>query len=359
MLSDRLSRDGQDVIVVDRRDVCTGSTSASTALLLYDIDVPLIKLSALIGWQNAKRAYELSHYSIDAIEALARGLTIDTDFRRNRSIYLAVDDQSARDMRDELEARKLAGLVVEYHTEQELKDDFGLQGPAALSTSQAASCDPIRLSRALLERATQQGTRVFDGTRVTKFDFRFGKVCLTTEAGITITAKHGIVACGYESIGLLHQPIVTLSNTYALISEPLSDFGPWNREWMLWEACDPYLYMRVTADNRLLVGGEDDAAVDAVTRDNRIPAKMEILHRKLHRLLPDLQWQPSTGWAGIFGQTKDGLPYIGRAPELPGFIFALGFGGNGMTFSEIACQQIVRMIRGEDTPDAHLFRFGR
>ncbi len=74
MLSDRLARDGFDVIVVDRNEVCTGSTSASTALLLYDIDVPLVKLAELIGWDKALRAYQLSYNSIDAIEELALGL---------------------------------------------------------------------------------------------------------------------------------------------------------------------------------------------------------------------------------------------------------------------------------------------
>ena len=359
MLSDRLARHGFDVIVVDTRGVCTGSTSASTALLLYDIDVPLIKLSEMLGDANALRAYRISHGSIDAMEQLALGLPDNIDFRRNKSIYMAVDETSARDIRLEAAARQSAGLSVEYHTQPQLQEEFGLHGPAALSTQQAASCDPIRFSRALLQRATANGSRVFDDTRIVDFGRKHNKVVLKTQNGSTITADHGIIACGYESIRLLSEPIVELNNTYALISQPLPDLGPWNREWMLWEACNPYLYMRVTADNRLLVGGEDDALVDAATRDGRIAGKMKDLHRKLNAILPGLEWQPATGWAGTFGQTKDGLPYIGSTDEMPGYIFALGFGGNGITFSEIACEQIVRTIRGESTPDAHLFRFGR
>lgn len=359
MLSDRLACDGFDVIVVDRRDVCTGSTSASTALLLYDIDIPLTRLSKLIGWERARRAYQLSHDSIDDIEQLATGLPVDVDFRRNRSIYLAVNDKSSQEIQLEVEARRFAGLPVDYHSAQRLRDNFGLIGPAALSTDQAASCDPIRFSRALIDRATKSGARVFDDTKIVQFDWRHGKTILTTHNGMTITADRAIVACGYESTKLLSEPIVSLNNTYALISEPLTDLGPWDRQWMMWEACDPYLYMRVTADNRLLVGGEDDELVDAATRDSRINEKMQTLHKKLRQRLPGLEWQPASGWAGTFGQTKDGLPYIGESHEMPGYYFALGFGGNGMTFSEIACQQIVRMVRGESTPDADLFRFGR
>ena len=65
MVAHRLSSDGHSVVVIDARDVCRGSTSASTALLQYEIDVSLTDLAKLIGKQNAGRAYQLSHQAID------------------------------------------------------------------------------------------------------------------------------------------------------------------------------------------------------------------------------------------------------------------------------------------------------
>lgn len=44
MLAHRLTADGHKVIVIDRRDICTGSTSASTALLQYEIDITLVEM---------------------------------------------------------------------------------------------------------------------------------------------------------------------------------------------------------------------------------------------------------------------------------------------------------------------------
>ena len=40
-----LSREGLDIVVLDKRDVGGGSTSASTALLQYEIDMPLVEFS--------------------------------------------------------------------------------------------------------------------------------------------------------------------------------------------------------------------------------------------------------------------------------------------------------------------------
>lgn len=77
ILAERLSREGLDTVVLDRRDVGTGSTSASTALLQYEIDVSLVNMERLIGQEAAERAYRLSHSSIDRLESLVKSLGVD------------------------------------------------------------------------------------------------------------------------------------------------------------------------------------------------------------------------------------------------------------------------------------------
>jgi glycine/D-amino acid oxidase-like deaminating enzyme len=64
-------------------------------------------------------------------------------------------------------------------------------------------------------------------------------------------------------------------------------------------------------------------------------------------------------WAGVFGETKDGLPYIGPHPQFPLGLFALGYGGNGITFSLIAAEIIRDVLLGRPTPDASIFGFDR
>jgi glycine/D-amino acid oxidase-like deaminating enzyme len=59
-----------DVIVVDRRDIATGSTSASTALLQYEIDTPLSDLIGMVGRDHAVRSYLLCVEAIGKIERL-------------------------------------------------------------------------------------------------------------------------------------------------------------------------------------------------------------------------------------------------------------------------------------------------
>ena len=55
--------------------------------------------------------------------------------------------------------------------------------------------------------------------------------------------------------------------------------------------------------------------------------------------------------------TGDGLPYIGGHAAYPGVLFALGYGGNGITFSMIASQVLRDAVLGAENDSARLFRF--
>ena len=63
-----LTKRGADVIVLDRRDAGGGSTSASTAMLQYEIDELLIDLTTAIGGEQAETAYRECARGIDLVE---------------------------------------------------------------------------------------------------------------------------------------------------------------------------------------------------------------------------------------------------------------------------------------------------
>ena len=87
--------------------------------------------------------------------------------------------------------------------------------------------------------------------------------------------------------------------------------------------------------------------------------KAQQLLVRLQALFPNLNLEIDFHWAGTFGETGDGLAYIGATPEYPGCQFALGFGGNGITFSSIAADLLAETVLGKQSEDLQLFRFGR
>ena len=240
-----------------------------------------------------------------------------------------------------------------------MRETYGLNYPAALVTRQAGSVDAYRFTHALLNRACTGGAQVFDRTAVTQFQVQGSGTRLHTDRGPCVEAKHVVIATGYESQSLLREKIVDLKSTYAVVTQPLASLEPWDEAWIMWETKLPYLYLRTTPDGRLLAGGEDDNFRNPARRDRSLPAKSRRLLARLHQLFPALALEVEFEWAGTFGETKDGLAYIGQSPEYPNCYFALGFGGNGITFNSIASDLISEALAGQPSPDLQLFRFGR
>ena len=77
---------------------------------------------------------------------------------------------------------------------------------------------------------------------------------------------------------------------------------------------------------------------------------------ELNSIYPLEGVEMETAWAGTFAQTEDGLPYVGALEKYPGCYFALGYGGNGITFSLIAAQIIRDAILGRPNRSAVCFR---
>jgi glycine/D-amino acid oxidase-like deaminating enzyme len=131
----------------------------------------------------------------------------------------------------------------------------------------------------------------------------------------------------------------------------------WPQKALIWEASDPYLYLRTTADGRVICGGEDEAFANAARRDAMTAAKTARLERKLQRLFPQLDNRAVAAWTGSFASSTNGMPTIGAVPGCPRCYAVMGYGGNGITFSMLAAGLMTAAIFGRKHPDASLFAF--
>jgi glycine/D-amino acid oxidase-like deaminating enzyme len=211
----------------------------------------------------------------------------------------------------------------------------------------------------LLRQAARLGARIYDRTVVEKYEPGVDAVRLQTNRGSKVIAKHAVFATGYESQEFLPRRIVKLKSTYALATEPLTEFPGWWERCLIWETSRPYIYLRTTDDDRALVGGADDPFRNPARRDRLVNRKTDQLAKRFAEMFPAIELEVAYRWAGTFGETKDGLPYIGQIRQMPHCHFALGFGGNGITYSLIAAEIIRDALLGRPNANARLFRFDR
>ena len=360
MIAHELVDAGFDTVVVDRREVAWGSTAASTGLLQYEIDVPLTDLMAMRGRECATRAYLACRDAIGKLDQLARTVAADVGFERKRSLYLASTPEDREKLRAECDLRREIGIDVDFLSDSDICARFPFRRSAALLSYDAAQVDTYGFAHALLRYAAARGLRVFDRTPVVDIDASRRGVRLVAENRCVIRARHLVFATGYETRDYFDESVAKLASTYAVASEPLPPRETWGEdECLIWESGRPYLYLRTTSDRRVVVGGEDEPFRDAKRRDRLLPAKTETLVGRVKALFPDTDFRPAFAWTGTFGDTKDGLAYVGAHPRWPSSLFALCYGGNGITYGVLAAELVRDALRGRHNDNADLFRFDR
>ncbi|MBN9022589.1 MAG: FAD-binding oxidoreductase [Rhizobiales bacterium] len=344
------------VVIVDRRGPVMGSTPAGTALVEYEVDTPLIQLAEQIGMPKAVRAWRRSALAVHALAAKTRDLGIAADLRPADNLYLAGDVLDADGLRAECEARRHAGLETLYLGRKALKDRFGIGRAAGLLAHGDMALDPRRLTAGYLNVALGRGAAMHAPVEVTDIDTDGDGATALTAGGLAIRARAIVFCTGYEMPKWVPQGRHQVISTYAIATRP-QPRSLWPEDCMIWEASDPYLYLRSSPDGRVICGGEDEEFADEEARDALIDRKAATIARKLKRLMPQLDTTPEFAWAGAFGSTATGLPSIGPVPGMRHCHAVLGFGGNGITYSRIAADIVGAELAGHPDPDADLYAF--
>lgn len=359
LMAYQFSKEGYKTIIIDKRDISLGSTSASTSLLQYEIDEPLYSLIDKVGENAAVDAYREGVNAIETLEKIIRLLKADCNFERKQSVFMAHSEKDRQWLEREFEQRRKVDLPVKWLSKSQLKKKYGAVGEGAIESAVGASTDVYRLVHCLLVHAVKKyDLQVYDHTELMKVEYVKNGCTVFTENGRIIQAGKIIYATGYETQAMLPDKVVDLISTYSFISEPLPEIPDFLKRTMFWDTEDPYLYMRV-ADNRILVGGEDDSFKNPERRDRQIEKKQGKLLKKISQKFPALHLIPDYAWAGTFGVTKDALPYIGAHPGFPHTYFVLAFGGNGITFSIMGMQILSDAMAGRHNRFLEYFRFKR
>jgi glycine/D-amino acid oxidase-like deaminating enzyme len=352
---------GVQVVLIEAGRVGRGSTAASSALLMQETDEMLGELQQRYGRARANRIWELSHGATRDLVQTLRRLRVPVDGRE--TIYYTTAHDAAAALRRECERRRRAGFSAAWMSPAKLLSVTGVEGTGAIHSHGNAQCDPYHACLALLDGASQHGARIFERSRSTRV-YRTGAGVTVRTARGRISAACVIIATGYATPAF--KPLAgrfRMKHTYVLATRRVSrgerrTIGVGNV--LLWDTARPYHYVRWTDDGRLLLGGGDRPIVSPAHRRQAFAEGTAQLREQFAHLLPALKDVPiARAWEGLFAMTPDGLPYIGTHRHYPRHLFALGYGGNGMTFGFLAARLLLDAVGGIPNPDLELFAFNR
>lgn len=365
LIAYELGRLGIDCCVVDKRSIGTGSSAAGMALLQYEQDVPLCRLANQVGERKAVAACKACLQSIADLEEVFRQTNLHPEFERLPSVCYASDREGLALLESEHALREKHRLPTRLLGAEELFRQCRFEAEGALVHEESAQIDTYKATVGLLKYLMRERNMpVFTHTEIKRWITTPRGCELMTDKGYVIECNYIVVASSMEAGFFLPRPLTRTVSTYALVSHPVDRRLFWPQRSLIWEMADPYLYIRTTGHNRILIGSREETDSEAspdgspteVCPGELPEEKIRKLENKFMKLFPRFIFTAEMAWRGTVGVTPDGLPYIGTWPGRQRMYFALGYGPSSVTYGMIAAQLIGNSLR--QLPDERAVVFG-
>ncbi len=334
------ARSDLDVVLLEREVVGHGASGRNGGFAMPLLGWDLTYTVNSLGAAKAREAYRLMYDAIAALEARVMDDRIECDLERTGYLLLATKGR-ARHTREEVEIGRELGFDLRWLEGASLREHLDSAAFAGgLFDPNTAILNPAKLARGLLGVARRLGVRVYERTPVTAF--RDGATLNVETPTGSVAARSGVLTVnGYgASLGFFEQRVLPM-HTYIVLTEPLDEAKlreiGWNARTSLETARNFIHYFRLTADNRILFGGEDAKLYWGGRYRDADPAVFGRLERALVGLFPALAGTRITHrWGGVLGVTFDMFPSMGATGTDENVFYATGYSGHGVALSNHA-----------------------
>lgn len=353
---------GMKVVLLERDRVGQGSSGRSPGLLLPDPGPAFRDVAAAHGLRAARHAFESwRHGSVEAV-ALLRRLKIKCSVEPQPLVAVAARGDEKL-FRKEYEAREAAGLEFAWLSQKQVKSALNIDAPVGVRMRDGFTLDPYRACLGMADAATRRKAVFFERSLVKKVRFAAKHVDITTDGGLihaaTIVVATGSATAEFRAL----RRHFKRREMYQVLTAPLAatvrkQMG--RRDAVLRDARTPPHRLRWTADDRVLIAGADQ---DETPEKLRAAVRVQRTGQLMYELLMTYQaisgLQPEYGWETSYGETADGLMYIGPHRNYPRHLFALGGARDSVTGSFLAARILLRALQGESEKGDHVFGWAR
>ncbi len=350
-----LAKMGMRVTLIEKNMISCGSTAANTGLLQFLHDKSLTSLIHTFGEEKGVRAYKLCYEALRTMEKVVPTLDIDPQFIPRSSLYYASKSEDVSFLQEEYKTLQNYEFPVEYFTASDIKERYPFTRQAALYTHGDAEVNPYLLAHSLLHKANQMGATIYEHTEAIHIKKRQNDLICYTKTGNQIVAKNIIMATGYEALFGKKEKNTTVETSYAVVTNKVDSFEGWYEQSLIWETARPYLYFR-TYENRIIVGGLDEAMKIQTIGDTKLLHKRDVLINIIKEMFPQYKdIQAEYYWAAAFGASHDGLPILKEDNKIHNLFYALPYGGNGTVYGMVFAKIFEQLFTNKESEDFSLF----
>lgn len=339
-----LARSGRAVHIFERGHAGRGTSWLAAGMLAPDAEIQF----------EEKAVYRFGRESLRRWPAFARRLEeesgMDVDYRKEGTLLVADDRDSAEALRRRYEFQREEGLDVTWLTGAEAREIEPYLAPrlsAAVYAPSDHQVDNRLLVEALARAFERKGGRLHEETPVEAVAPAGGCPAVVTEAGERVEGSAVVMAAGVwtRSVSGLERarqaPIRPVKGQIVELRMEL----PFDLRHVV---RGPEAYLVPKTSGRLLVG----ATTEEMGFDTDVTAGgLYSLLEGAWEIVPGVYDLPVTDqWAGLRPASRDHAPVLG-ASSAPGVYFATGHYRHGILMAPVTAEELARLLlRGETSP---------
>ena len=279
---------------------------------------------------------------------------IDCDAVDGGHLYVAHRPEKMNYLRNEVRVRRETfGYDTQLLSAEELRRDYCDERDAAgaMLESQGVGVHPLKFTFGLMQKARALGAKIHTASPVTGWETVNGVHHLQTPGGVVRAKRVAVCTGGYTGQALnplLKNKIMPiLSNS--VVTRPLTDAElkatNFRSHIFLTDTRTLRFYYRLLNDNRLQIGSR--SAIRG--SDAEDPGHLQLLKNAIARKFPPLAGiQIDYSWWGWVDVSHDMMPRITRPDPALSIWYAVGYGGNGVSFSTWAGKRLAQRVAGQD-----------
>ena len=383
-----LNEQGRHVEVVDKGEVCSGSSHGNAGWIVPSHSIPLAAPGVmwtgirwmfnpespfyikprfdrdLLSWLwKFRRACNKSHVdrsiplirdlslaSLELFEKLDGLEGLEFDFAQRGMLMLCPDEDSLKEGIKEAHHLRESGLeaaILNPQQIRELEPNVRINAVGGVHFSQDAHVTPGHFVRRLARYIEQRGVKVHPSTEVLGFEKKGGRIATVRTTRGEFAPAEVVLAGGAWSSELVEDLELNLpiqaAKGYSITYE-----RPQNCPDVPLMLAGARVGVTPMGDKLRFAGTLELAGLDFSINRRRVQAIL----RAVPQYLPDLdldQLKLVEIWRGLRPCTPDGLPFLGRARAFENLVVAAGHAMIGLSLGPITGKLVSQLVAGEQT----------
>lgn len=358
---------GLKVALLEGRVIGYGASGRNGGFSMTLFGLTLGLTARRFGLARAREAHHYMERAVDMLRDLIGRHGIDCDYEHSGFLRVATSGPHRDRILREIELADTLGLAgIEWMDEARLSEQ--VKSPLYLGAWWEPGCgllNPAKLAWGWKEVIQRQGVEVFEQTPAVEIRREAkGRIRVLTPWGEVVAKRLLLATNAYSHLIPQLKGKQAPVWTYIVLTEPLGErhfreIG-WKNRQGIEDARDLVHYYRLTADNRLLMGGRDVAVAFGSDMDRDRNEEIFIgLERDVRAIFPALKDIRFTHhWGGPVSVPVDLAPALGYLGNRD-TVYSLGCVGHGVSMTHLNGKTCADLLLGRRTDLTDVFFVNR